>query len=66
MKALAGHVIVSLLIALVFFTRLVDTGVNIGHEKTDGFLDSGCKNKQRSGERGGRGGGGGNRECRID
>lgn len=38
-KALGGGVIVPLLIALVFFTCLVDTGVNIGHEKTDGFLD---------------------------
>lgn len=39
-KALGGGVIVPLLIAPVFFTCLVDTGVNIGHEKTDGFLDS--------------------------
>lgn len=38
-KALGGGVIVPLLIALVFFTCLVDTGVNVGHEKTDGFLD---------------------------
>lgn len=38
-KALGGGVIVPLLIAVVFFTCLVDTGVNIGHEKTDGFLD---------------------------
>lgn len=38
-KALGGGVIVPLLIALVFFTCLVDTSVNIGHEKTDGFLD---------------------------
>lgn len=39
-KALGGGIIVPLLIALVFFTCLVDTGVNVGHEKTDGFLDS--------------------------
>ena len=38
-KALGGGVIVPLLIALVFFTCLVDTGVNVGHEKIDGFLD---------------------------
>lgn len=38
-KALGGGVIVPLLIAMVFFTCLVDTGVNVGHEKTDGFLD---------------------------
>lgn len=38
-KALGGGVIVPFLIALVFFTCLVDTGVNVGHEKTDGFLD---------------------------
>lgn len=40
-KALGGGVIVPLLIAPVFFTSLVDAGVNIGHEKTDGFLDGG-------------------------
>lgn len=39
-KALGGGVIVPLLIALVFFTSMFDTGVNVGHEKTDGFLDS--------------------------
>lgn len=39
-KALGGGVIVPLLIAPVFFTCMVDTGVNVGHEKTDGFLDS--------------------------
>lgn len=39
-KALRGGVIVPLLIALVFFTSMFDTGVNVGHEKTDGFLDS--------------------------
>ena len=38
-KTLGGGVIVPLLIALVFFTCLVDTSVNVGHEKTDGFLD---------------------------
>ena len=38
-KTLGGGVIVPLLIALIFFTCLVDTGVNVGHEKTDGFLD---------------------------
>lgn len=40
-KALGGGVIVPLLIAPVFFTSLVDAGVNVGHEKTDGFLDGG-------------------------
>lgn len=39
-KALWGGVIVPLLILQVFFTCLVDTVVNVGHEKTDGFLDS--------------------------
>lgn len=40
-KLLGGGlgVIVPVLIALVFFTCLVDTGVNVGHENTDGFLD---------------------------
>lgn len=38
-KTLGGGVTVPLLIALVFFTCLVDTSVNVGHEKTDGFLD---------------------------
>lgn len=37
-KTLGGSVIVPLLIQQVFFTCLVDTGVNVGHEKTDGFL----------------------------
>lgn len=30
---------IPLLIALVFFTCLVDTGVTTGRENTDGFLD---------------------------
>ena len=49
-KALWGGVILAFLIALVFFTHIVDS-----HEKTD----RGCKNRQTSGgeERRGKGGG---------
>ena len=56
-KALWGGVILAFLIALVFFTHLVDAGVYIGQEKTDGFLDGGAVKIGREAGRGEREGG---------